>query len=60
MSKVVQFRRPLVSSEVADKLIRFGYLQYSQRQNQDAIERALKRLNDSCPRHDIVFEGDSA
>lgn len=60
MSKIVQFRRPLVSTEVADKLIRLGYLQYSRRQNQDAIERALERLNDSCPRHDIVFEGDPA
>jgi hypothetical protein len=58
MSNVIQFRRPLVSADITEKLIRLGYLHSSKRRNDDAIRLALDRLNGDLLREEIICEDD--
>ena len=54
MGNVVQFKRPVASIEVVEKLIELGYLKGTTRRQAGAIEDALARLkNDLCRDHTI-------
>jgi hypothetical protein len=49
MGNVVQFKRPVASIAVVEKLIELGYLKGTKRRQAGAIEDALARLkNDLC------------
>ena len=46
MGNVIELKRPRVSEQVIEHLIRLGYLSAAKRFDGDAINRALGRLND--------------
>jgi hypothetical protein len=46
MGNVIELKRPRVSEQVIEYLIRLGYLRAAKRLDGDAINRALGRLGD--------------
>ena len=58
MGIVVQFRRPVASSEVIAKLVELGYLRPAKRHKIGVVENAVERLRQDLHRDGVIRAGD--
>lgn len=58
MGIVVQFRRPVASSEVIAKLVELGYLRAAKRHKVGVVENAVERLRQDLHRDGVICAGD--
>lgn len=58
MGIVVQFRRPVASSEVVAKLVELGYLRRAKRHKPGVVENAVERLRQDLHRDGVISAGD--
>ena len=54
MGIVVQFRRPIASSEVIAKLVELGYLRPAKRHKIGVVENAMERLRQDLHRDGVI------
>jgi hypothetical protein len=58
MGIVVQFRRPVASSEVIAKLVELRYLRPAKRHKIGVVESAVERLRQDLHRDGVICAGD--
>jgi hypothetical protein len=58
MGIVIQFRRPVASTEVIAKLVELGYLRPTKRHKADVVENAVERLRQDLHRDGVISAGD--
>ena len=58
MGIVVQFRRPVASSEVIAKLVELGYLRPAKRHKIGVVQNAVERLRQDLHRDGVIRTGD--